>query len=274
MKPKGITICVEYDDLLEMTLRNNMQHLSECVVVTSLADQKTVDVVNRVPGARVFRTDAFTRYGAKFNKGLAMEEGLNELGRDGWILIWDADIVFPPTVTYSFDVASIDPENLYGVPRLICENPAEYARNESSAWDNAHETVDKEFPGYFQLFSASSSYLKDQPYWYDPTFVHAGGGDAWFQTLWPEEKKIRLSSTVLHLGPRDRNWYGRTTVRLDGTKSKEAVQRAAWLKRLQRIQGWLRQRAVAAGWNQSTNDRVKIPGVTSTFQWGKSDAPE
>ncbi len=42
---KGIVVCVEYDDLLTITLPRNARHLTEIVVVTSPTDLRTQQVV-------------------------------------------------------------------------------------------------------------------------------------------------------------------------------------------------------------------------------------
>jgi hypothetical protein len=265
---RGIVICVDYDDLLRMTLPLNMKYMEECVVVTSLTDTKTADLVSYFPSVKLHRTDAFTRYGARFNKGLAMEEGLDLLGRDGWIIIWDADIVFPPAM----NLPQLDPVKLYGPSRLILNNPVDFSQgNPDRAWRYAKSTHDREFPGFFQLFNASSPYLRDQPYWYDPTFRHAGGGDSYFQNLWPPHERKRMPFTVLHLGPRDSNWYGRVTDRLDSEPIPEAEERNKVLKSMHVVNGWLRDGTQP---DHYESDRVAVPGYVSNYRWHKSVPPE
>ncbi len=263
---RGIVICVEYDDLLEMTLASNIRYLEECVVVTSLNDAKTVAVCDRFSNVRVHRTDAFTRHGAKFNKGLAMEEGFSVLGRDGWIVIWDADIVFPDLGSLEIRVS---PDCLYGPSRLILNDPRQYRIDPKSSWAAAQPTVDLEFPGFFQLFHASCPVLDGLPFWYDPTFAHAGGGDCYFQSLWSEYHRIRLPFNVLHLGPRDANWYGRTTSRLDGSSVPQSRERSIELMALKNAQGWSRKKI-----HKKHVDRIAVPGYVSTFKWHNSEPPK
>ena len=106
---RGIVVSVEYDDLLAITLARNARHFERILVVTSPADEATQDVAARVPNAEVHTTDAFYRNGAAFNKGLALEEGFERIGREGWLLAWDADIVMPQRM----DLAGIEIGNLY-----------------------------------------------------------------------------------------------------------------------------------------------------------------
>lgn len=226
---RGIVVCVHYDDLLAITLPRNIRFLSECLVVTSPDDVRTKELVASIPNCRLFETDLFYRNGAKFNKGAALEAGMDILGRDGWILIWDADTLFPENMVLH---PKIKPGNLYGPPRLILDDPKQWSPE--FEWKCAHGTVDWEFPGYFQLFQADDPVLKQRP-WYGIDWVHAGGGDSVFQYRWPPSRKIRLPFHVLHLGPRDTNWYGRASERLDGEAIPEASERLESMRDLARF---------------------------------------
>lgn len=120
---KGIVVCVNYDDLLRITLPLNMRHLTECLVVSAPGDKRTASIVAATPSANLYVTDAFYRKGAKFNKGAALEEGFDALGRDGWILVWDADTILPESVPMA---DTLDPLKLYGAKRRVLVDPKEY----------------------------------------------------------------------------------------------------------------------------------------------------
>lgn len=218
MKFRGVTVCVEYDDLLGITLARNMRMLDECWVVTSPNDTATQALCAQVPGVKCFVTDAFYRGGAKFNKGLALEECFEAMGRHGWILIWDADTLFPDVQP---NLPGLQPNVLYGAQRLLLRDASQWTP--AFDWRNASPTKDRIGTGYFQLFHALSSTIAKLP-WYDTTFTHAGGGDGYFTARWSH--KEWLPFRVLHLGPRDTNWMGRATAKLDGTLSAEAAKRA------------------------------------------------
>ena len=235
---RGIVICVDYDDLLAITLVSNMRFFSECLVVTHPRDERTKAVAAAVPGARVLETDAFYRDGAKFNKGAAMEEGFDALlgsnrGIDDWVLVWDADIQLPREMPLIH--GGLRPDTLYSANRLILEDPREW--RPGFDWSRAKRTTESTFAGFFQLFYSNdqTTGLRERRPWYDPGFAHAGGCDHYFQSLWPVNRKQSLPINVLHLGPRDRNWYGRTTLRLDGAPPPCGPED---MQRLVRARGW------------------------------------
>lgn len=230
---RGITVCVEYDCELAITLQCNMRHMTECLVITTAMDHRTHQVVSQVPGARMYITDAFYRDGAKFNKGLAMEEGFAALGRWGQILIWDADILLPDRVTLP---RVLDRDTLYGSPRKILHDPKRWSPDLD--WNTIPADKDPTIPGYFQLFNAEAQSLVKKP-WYGVDFAHAGGGDAMFMMRFGPKNRQKLPFDVLHIGPNDRNWFGRTSERLDGDMIPEplARERAAGMKTLQHNRG-------------------------------------
>lgn len=259
---RGIVICVDYDDLLDITLPRNMRHLDECVVVTSLADRRTEQLVTNLQSTanvRLLRTDAFYRHGAKFNKGLAMEEGLDLLGRHGWILIWDADTLFPdhmPT-REMITVGRLRGDTLYGPYRKLLDDPRLWTPDFD--WNRANDTFDGVFAGYYQLFEATDPHLGESP-WYDVTFTHAGGGDGAFQARWPDNKKERLPFKVLHLGPRDTNWCGRISVRADGEMLPvTAPENSQHMRDFLSYKGW---RGHESG--KEFDEHVEVPGAKPT----------
>lgn len=224
---KGITVCVDYDDLLAITLPRNMRHLTECVVVTTPEDVRTQRLVESVPDARCHVTDAFTRNGERFNKGAAIEEAFDSLGRNGWILVHDADTLLPDRLA----VESVKPTKLYGARRAILDDPSRW--RPGFKWDSLPVSGETGTPGYFQLFHADAMSRFKQ--WYGVESDHAGIGDAVFAMKFPDREW--LNSKVLHLGPRDVNWFGRASARLDGAAGKLTQADA---ESLFRSSGWRR----------------------------------
>ena len=172
ISPRGLVVCVGFDDFLSVTLPGNMRFMASCLVITSPDDEPTKAIARSVPGVEVFETTAFTDHNAVFNKGLAVHQALDYLGREGWLLIWDADTILPPTADFS----SAEPGYLYGARRLVLDDATRW--HPGFDWRLARPHRDDPAVGYFQLFHADSEPLRGQRVWYDVTFAHAGGCDA------------------------------------------------------------------------------------------------
>jgi len=240
---KAITVCVEYDDLLKVLLPRNARHFEQALVVTSPTDLATQMLVlqSKKEGLPVncYVTNAFYRDGAAFNKGLAIEEGFDRIGRDGWLVVMDADILLPE----SFDVSDCLPSNLYCPRRRQCDDVTAW-NPEDSDWSRYKLLKEQEHAGFFQLFHASDPVLATRP-WYGTDWRHAGGCDSDFQAKWAAEHKRWLPFEVLHLGPHGTNWLGRVSPRLDGTLPAESAARQDAMQRMygdRRKHGFSRER--------------------------------
>ena len=259
-------VSVDYADLLAITLPYNRHHFSEIWVVTSSADEQT-KAVAQAHGAHVFVTDSFYANGAAFNKWLALEEGLDAMGREGWLCLMDADVLWPKgasvgeiirgTMSFSILHGSMV-ESIVTQPGQLCSPlrrmwnhwplvagfPGTVERIEDtdfwlpleSDWSKfpIHRNVN-EWAGYSQIFHTSDPVLGPPP-WHQVDWKHAGGADSFFQQKWKPENKVRPPFEVLHLGPAGQNWFGRATPRLDGTVPPDADGRRAscaaiWPKR-------------------------------------------
>jgi hypothetical protein len=243
---RGITVSVGYAEQLAVTLVRNMRHLAECWVVTSPEDEATQAVARAVPGVRLHVTDAHRRHGARFNKGLCMEEGFEAMGRDGWILVHDADVILPDAIPFD----RLRPDALHGARRRILEDPARWRPDLN--WNACPPVRDGGAVGFFQLFRAEAPTLRGKRPWYDVSFAHAGGGDAFFLSLWPRDKQVILPIDVLHLGPNDTNWFGADP------EGRDLM--AAYVHR----NGWRRAMAkadpTAVGRVGEIAERVAVPG--------------
>lgn len=208
---KAITVCVEYDDLLKITLATNRRLFEEYLIVTNLTDEKTVEVAESY-NCSVYRTNSFYLYGAAFNKGKAMEEGFGILGRVGWICILDADILLP----FNVDFEQINnQEMLYSPLRHMIED-LDSIKHGPWSFDQFPIKEEHEHAGYCQLFHAQSPWTRNEEKWYGTDWKHAGGCDSDFQKLFPPRFRKRPSWNVAHLGVDYRNWCGRISDRIDG----------------------------------------------------------
>lgn len=226
---KAIMVCVDYGDILSWTLPYNRHHFSEVAVVTTMEDELTHDVAEK-NHASVYVTNSFYDGGASFNKWKALEEGLTALGREGWICVMDADVLWPKVVPgFTREIG-----NLY-TPRRRMADPIPEVIPAEEYWSHYPlHPQQKEFAGYSQIFHASDPALGPSP-WHETTWRHAGGADSFFQAKWAEENKIRPPFEVLHLGPAGVNWCGRASPYLNGDLPEKAVEKKKQLRRF--IQG-------------------------------------
>lgn len=207
---KAILTCVEYGDLLALTLPYNRHHFERVVVVTTPQDTETIQVAQE-NNCIIYATEKFYANGAQFNKWEPLEEGLDILGRSGWICIMDADIAWPKVI----------PNQIWNVDTLY--SPRRYINHHlnippESLWPAFEiHPVSHIWAGYSQIFHASAA----GPAPWHMSHHTAGGPDTVFQNKWT--KKERLSWKCLHIGPTEMNWCGRITPRVDGTRPNRHV---------------------------------------------------
>lgn len=274
---RAIMVCVDYADLLAITLPYNRHHFEDVMVVTSNGDRATQDVCARL-GVRMFPTSSFYADGATFNKWRALEEGLDAYGRHGWLCIMDADVLWPKNVLIPFrgpgkrEIPGACIGNLYTPIRRMWEDWPQlsplmganfhkvggfmeeraYPIPLESEWSKfpIHRNL-SEFAGYSQIFHTSDPVLGPAP-WHEVDWKHAGGADSFFQAKWPAERKVRPPFEILHLGPAGMNWYGRATPLVDGTVPEDAGEKLAAVSKI-----WSgRRENRAAGRDQFEGEKI------------------
>jgi hypothetical protein len=258
---RAVMVCVDYSDLLAITLPYNRHHFDSVMVVTSKADIATQSLALE-QGCRLFVTDAFYQDNASFNKWLALENALDVYGRTGWLCLMDADVLWPKQIHPFWKNAPEGEElgkHLYSPLRHMMEDPSKWRCGKcdgegeenigkgqhyapvicstcdgrgivlppEATWKDylIHRNV-AEWAGYTQIFHAESckDVLGDPP-WHQVNWKHAGGADSFFQRKWPNDRKVRTPWNVLHLGVAGKNWYGRATPYLDGSTPENAQEK-------------------------------------------------
>lgn len=214
----AILTCVEYDDYLAITLPRNARHFDQVFVVTTPNDQKTIDLVCHTPNSICVTTTRFHKDGAEFNKGAGLNFGLQTMKElipvTGWTCILDADTLLPGNASEFFNDAFLKTGNLYGAGRRMLPN---------FLIEQIEDLDFKLIPthalhlhsGYFQLFHWQDPRCRNMPQ-YSEKSNHAGKADTFFMKGWPEHRRLWMPFDVVHLGPQDRNWFGRSSPRLDG----------------------------------------------------------
>lgn len=224
---RAILICVDYWDYLEITLPYNRHHFDQVTVVTFPTDEETIQVA-KANDASVFTTESFYAEGAEFNKFRALEEGLDHMGREGWICVMDADVLWPRVVELELQFECLHTP----YRRMFPFKPNHIPPEESWQTHPRHRNVG-ELAGYSQIFHADDPHLPDGD-WYGRNWRHCGVADSLFQRNWPSHCKIRPPFEVLHIGPSATNWCGRTNKFPDGTVPADATNRRNALKKIMR----------------------------------------
>lgn len=247
-------VCVDYSDILAVTLPYNRHHFQRVLVVTSPNDTATQELAVQ-HGCELHVTDAFYLRGAAFNKFAALEEGLDARDfRHGWLCLMDADVLWPKDVKFQEPASDgrIDTMNLRGRTTLkigaLCTPlrrmapwPCVGAVPAESEWSQfpIHRNVG-EWAGYSQIFHCDDPHLGAAP-WHEVDWEHAGGADSLFQRKWSAHCKVRPPFEVLHLGEPGQNWYGRATPYSDGTVPPEGTHRRQHCDLI-----WRRRRSIRA----------------------------
>ena len=195
---RSVLVAVDYLEPLRVTYPYNRHHFDSVTIVT---DSRCAESVRHAcPDADVFVTDAFYDDGALFNKWKALEQGLDRMGRHGWLCIMDADVLWPKHAPLRLEKGT-----LLSPLRRMCPDIRFVPEVEWGRYP-VHRNI-AEHAGYTQIFHASDPHLGSPP-WHEQNWVHAGGADSFFQRKWPAGCKRRPSWDVLHLGPAGVNWAG------------------------------------------------------------------
>ena len=227
---KSILVAVDYADILEITLPYNRHHFDDVMVVTTPTDLEVIQIA-RDNNCSVFPTTSFYDDGATFNKWKALEQGLDAFGREGWLCLMDADVLWPKQIpTYEKQVGAIYTPLRRMMTEISLPIPPE------DMWrDYPHHRQQIEWAGYTQIFHATDPALPKAP-WHQINWKHAGGADSFFQQCWPRPKKKRPSFEVLHLGPSGCNWCGRATDYVKGGRPED------YAKKMQAVRSFIRSR--------------------------------
>lgn len=214
MKIFGITVCVNYADLLAKSLDRWQVGLERLIVVTSPADTATQTLCTH-HNVETHLTNVFYANGAKFNKGAGLSEAIMATGwREGadWLLVIDADMVPPTNWREQVEKAKPQPGKLYGSYR--------WAVPETTPLENCVSVRGRKMTqswviGFFSLFHSTDPRVPKDPM-FETHWTHAGNFDTSFSWLWGgqdrferQKHQVFLPLELIHLGEERRNWMGR-----------------------------------------------------------------
>jgi len=213
----AVTVSVDYSDYLKHCLEANHKYFDEWVVVTSTDDKQTIDLCKKYDSVTLVTTDCFYEDEAKFNKGCAVNIGLDAISKQGWVLIIDSDIVLCPGFRDKLNSHQLSVATLYGTPRYFVKTEEEYLKYKNM--ESPSMTVFKKRQifrkapiGYFQLFHSVNLQLpifRDlKPY--PDNHPDATHSDMVFMNKFKSKSSLRAVPCI-HLGEDGKNWYGRVT---------------------------------------------------------------
>lgn len=208
-----IITCVNYSDFLVLTLKENIKYGFPITVITSERDKLTQKLCEEFEVNCVV-TEAFYEDGAVFNKGKAINVGINSLDNPEWILHLDADIILLDDFRDIILNKSLSINKMYSATRYMCYTYDKFDNYQKGLIKiNQMDAVHTCPPvGYFQLFNYNHSNLKNKSKIYPEVSKDASWSDLLFADMFPEKECLKNIRTI-HLGYDGRNWKGRKTER-------------------------------------------------------------
>jgi len=196
-----IITSVNYNDFLILSLENNTKYFENITVVTSNDDKICQDICENY-GIKCITTDVFYEDGFKFNKGKAINVGIESIINPEFILLLDADII----VTNKIELTNLETDTLYTSDRWICYNHFQYERwrkGETQANNLPKYERDNGY-GFFQLFNFNNSIGINR---YNDELENSSHPDLKFSSHFPKKQTIDVD--IIHLGYVKKNWNGR-----------------------------------------------------------------
>ena len=213
MKLQAVTVCINYADYL-VCIVENRRHFDRWVVMTVPEDRETVAVCGahgiEWRHSKVLKPDG-SDFNAAFNKSGVINEGLEALDADGWVVLIDSDVRLPRHFRERVSALPLKSGAMYGAAgRKLCdERPMFDMLVECEPWDRFCDRQSGIF-GYFNLFDLEG---KNNRY---PVRDAATGGehdDSRFQDLFLLEDRRTVPMTVIHTGRPWENWHGRASAK-------------------------------------------------------------
>ncbi|MBK1812709.1 glycosyltransferase family 2 protein [Clostridium sp. YIM B02505] len=133
MKIEAVTVCINYSHVLKYCL-DNKKYLDNWIIVTEKNDIDTINLCNENSINYIF-SERIHENGAEFAKGKAINEGINALNKEDWILLMDCDIILPPNVRDVISEISKTEKNLKSLFSPIARRGLGLGKEESKYID-------------------------------------------------------------------------------------------------------------------------------------------
>lgn len=197
-----IIVSVDYNDILPITLQTIPKEFN-VTVVTSPDDVECQKLCKQY-GIKYIVSERIYENGASFNKGKAINDGINSISHPDWILLLDADIYLQPDFLDVIVETELRQQELYICKRLIISDYSTLLR-----WKNGENvgTIERaKGYGYFHLFNIRKFGKKNI---FPENHLDASFSDLEFRDLF--SIKTEIDTFVVHLGHTNQNWTGRKT---------------------------------------------------------------
>lgn len=229
----GVVVCVNYSDYFEHCLASCNDLFDKLYVVTDNKDTKTADLCSQYHFVELIKTDAFYKNGSSFDKAEGINAGLSRIPqkKSNWVLIFDADIVFPDYSRKYLTSKSLEATVLFGAPRHFIRNYDEYielrdSKASFSAVTDCYDPLDTPI-GYFQLFNSLNLTRKNIRHGYPTGSGDCSTSDLLFARKFPKRTTLR-NIRVIHLGIDGVNWSGRCSPTFEATRKCTRTKLAAF----------------------------------------------
>jgi GR25 family glycosyltransferase involved in LPS biosynthesis/mannosyltransferase OCH1-like enzyme len=202
-----IIISVNYNDYLIVSLSNNVKIFDNITVVTSPDDLMCQKICEKF-GVNCLVTNVMYENGANFNKGKAINKGIESIVDPNFILLLDADIV----ITDKIDIDELIDDNFYISDRWICRDYNFYKRfiDGEIEISDIGKCENNKGLGFFQLFNINNNSIDKSK-----VFPEISDDAAWSDLMFRDKftKRKTIKNDVIHLGDPYMNWNGRRTNR-------------------------------------------------------------
>ena len=214
----ALLVSVNYSDYLEVALPYNVLQFDQIIVLTIESDKACQDLCSKHSNVKclVFPDEILKKNGKTFNKGAIINKGfqyLNEINYSDWLVMTDADTIFPENFKELMHGKEKDPNAIYGMHRKHCLAKSalnEYLNSRDSnllTHDGRRHNVTG--LGFCQIFTYNPNkfaFIENR---------NAEDGDIEFVKTYfgsmIEVKNLENSNFVIHLGESWKNWRGRQT---------------------------------------------------------------
>lgn len=196
-----VIVSVDYNDTLPITLGSIPSDFS-VTVVTTYDDLECQKICSRL-NAKCVISERLYEEDASFNKGKAINDGINSLENPEWILLLDADIYLKEDFINIIKSTNLSHQDLFICKRLIIENNEDFEKWKKG--ENVGKMERAKGYGFFHLFNAKYRKRKKFP----ENYSDASFSDLEFRDSFNSKKE--LDTYVIHLGSTSQNWKGRKT---------------------------------------------------------------